>query len=82
MQSTNSFARWTRLWENVQSSFYVNFEKIKKRNEYVYYWQLGNFLNTHQRILVDQSTQTIFCKLLRYKSLSYSFHKVRMGKTL
>ena len=77
---SNSFAGWAKLGENVRGSFYVNFEKIRKKNNYVYYSQLGNFLEPTKGFLSVTVNRQLDCELFRYRTLSYSFHKKPMGE--
>ncbi|MAH85467.1 MAG: hypothetical protein CBB68_14680, partial [Rhodospirillaceae bacterium TMED8] len=43
--STTSFAEWTKVSENVDGdSYYVDFERIRKHDGYVYFWYLSDYL--------------------------------------
>jgi len=62
------------------STFYVDFERIRKHDGYVYFWQLGDWLKPNED--GDLSTKIYIqgdCKKFRYKWLSMSFHKEPMG---
>ncbi len=49
MFSPTSFAEWTKVDKNVVGdTYYVDFEKIKKVNGYVYYWVLHDFLKPNK----------------------------------
>ena len=62
------------------NTFYVDFERIRKVDGYVYYWVLQDYLKpTKQGDLSGKSYYQGDCKLFRYKNLSYSFHKEPMG---
>ena len=80
MFSSTSFAGWTKVGKNVKGSIYVDFERIRKVDSYVFYWQLGDFLEPAEGFLSVTIYRKLDCKLFRYKSLSYSFHKEPMGK--
>ncbi len=59
---------------------YVDFERIKKHDGYVYYWELSDYLKpTPYGILSDKIYNQVDCKKFRYKRLSFSFHKEPMG---
>ena len=78
--SSTSFAGWTGVSENVDGdTFYVDFERIKKHDGYVYYWVLSDYLKP---LLGDLSAKAYYqgdCKKFRYKYLSDSYHKGQMG---
>ena len=39
--SAPSYAKWTKVGESVTgSTFYVDFERIRKHDGYVYFWRL------------------------------------------
>ncbi len=59
---------------------YVDFERIRKHDGYVYWWELIDLLKPDED--GDLSSKTYIqgdCKKFRYKTLSYSFHKEPMG---
>ena len=81
MFSTPSYGEWTEVSENVQGTvYYVDFERIRKHGGYVYYWEMNNLLkpDVDGHLSNKFYTQTD-CKLFRYKTLSYSYHKEPMG---
>ena len=63
------------------STFYVDFERIKKHDGYVYFWMLFDYLkpdeygDLSEKIYVQSD-----CKLFLYKYLSGSSHKEPMGE--
>ena len=81
MSSSTSFAGWTKVSENVRGdTYYVDFERIKKHDGYVYYWELIDFLKpSPYGDLSDKTYAQGDCKKFRYKNLSFSFHKKPMG---
>ena len=79
---STSFAGWTEVGENVSgSTYYVDFERIRKDDGYVYYWYLGDYLKPNEygnfsaKVYIQGDR-----KKFRYKSLSDSFHKEPMGR--
>ena len=81
MSSSPVRAEWTPMSENdVGTIFYVDLERIRKHDGYVYYWDLANYLKpTETGTLSAKTYVQADCKLFRLKSLSFSFHKEPMG---
>lgn len=81
MFSAPSYAEWTKLGESVSGrTWYVNFERIRKRGEYVYFWYLIDYLKPNSSgDLSDKTYSEGDCNKLRFKWLSVSFHKEPMG---
>ena len=82
MFSPISFAEWTKTVANKNGDvFYLDLERIRKVDGYVYYWTLGDLLKPTD--FGDLSVKTYRqgdCKKFRVKSLSYSFYKEPMGE--
>lgn len=81
MFSTSSYAGWTKVTKSENGhTFYVDFDRIRKHDGYVYFWELINFskpisggkLSTKIYFQVD-------CKIFQYKWLSISTHTEPMG---
>ena len=81
MFSSTSFAGWTEVARSVHgTTFYVDFERVRKHGGYTYFWQLTDYLKPlHGDFSAIKYNQTD-CKLLRYKRLSFSWHKEPMGR--
>ena len=78
--STPVFADWTKVGESVNDdTFYVDFDRIRKHDGYVYYWSLGDYLKPNDGDLSYKSYKQGDCKRFRYKILNYSDHKEPMG---
>ena len=44
MFSSTSYAEWTKVTENTNgTTFYVDFERIKKKGDFLYYWQFEDY---------------------------------------
>jgi hypothetical protein len=77
-----SYAKWKKVSESVNgNTYYVDFERIRKHEGFVYFWQLTDLLKP------DEYGELSFkvykqgdCKLFQYKSLSYVYHKQPMGQ--
>ena len=82
MFSSTSSAEWTRLGESVDgTTFYVDYERIRKHGGYVYFWMLGDYLKpTKFENFSSKRYQQGDCKLFRLKFLSYVHHKQPMGR--
>ena len=67
--------------ENVGGdTFYVDFERIRKRDGFVYYWILVDYLvPTKTSMLSGKLYKQGDCHLFRFKYLSFVFHKQSMG---
>ena len=82
MLSSTSFAEWTKVAKGSSGNiFYLDFERVRKHDGYVYWWELGDFLKPDK--YGDLSAKAYHegdCKLFRHRILSYSFHKEPMGR--
>ena len=82
MFSSTSFAGWTKVGEDKNgTTYYVDFELIRKVDGFVYYWDLSDYVKSDED--GDLSVKVYIqgdCILLRYKVLNGSFFKDRMGK--
>jgi hypothetical protein len=79
--SSPSYAGWTEVDKNVSGdTYYVDFDRIRKHDGYVYYWRLDDLLKP---IFKKYFSSKIYvqgdCKLFRYKNLSMSFYTEPMG---
>ena len=79
MFSSPSYSEWTWLGEGVKgSTFYVDLERIRKHDGYVYWWELQNSLKPDKDgDLSYEIYKQGDCKLFRYKTLSADYHKER-----
>ena len=79
--SSPSFSEWRKVSESVDGNiFYVDFERIRKHGGYVYWWDLTNLLKPDKD---GDWSYKIYnqgdCRLLRYKRLTFHYHKELMG---
>jgi hypothetical protein len=75
MFSSPSYSKWTKVTENARgNTYYVDFERIRKVDGYVYYWELMRF----QQGSIKSYHQGD-CKLFRQKDLSISIDGRAMG---
>ena len=77
--SSPSYAKWTKVDEGL-SDFYVDFERIRKVDGYVYFWMLIDYLKpSPSGDLSAKVYKQGDCKLFREKILNYSTHREPMG---
>ena len=84
MLSSTSFAEWTKVTESSEApvhSFYIDFDRIRKADGYIYFWMLADYAKPITDIKVLSTKQYIQgdCKVFRLKVLSYTYHKKPMG---
>ena len=82
MFSSTSYAGWTKVSANVDGvKVYVDFERIRKHDGYVYWWGLSDYLKPKSSgSLSAKSYNQGDCKFFRYKILSDSYYIEPMGK--
>ena len=82
--SSSSFAEWTSVSQgtgesNSGDAFYIDYDRIRKNDGFVYFWTLSDYLNPNQGYMSDKKYNQGDCKLFRYKNLSFSSYKEPMG---
>jgi len=82
MFSSTSYAEWSEVGESMSgNTFYVDFERIRKHDGYVYWWELNDLSKPDEDGDLSYKYYTQGeCKLFRYKTLTVSYHKQSMGK--
>ena len=83
--SFNSYGEWTEISENVNGTkYYIDYETIKKNNEYLYYWQLDDYLEPLSDADGPRFSSILMykvdCDSLSYKRLTATFYSGQMGK--
>ena len=78
--SSISHAEWTKIVELEDGiSFYVDFERIKKVDGFIYWWDLTNYLKpTLYGHLSTKLYRQGDCKAFRYKFLRFYFYEKQM----
>ena len=80
MFSSTSYADWKNVGKNVEGdTFYVDFERIRKHDGYVYWWELSDYLEPELGDLSHKLYKQCDCRVFRSRNLSFSFHKEPMG---
>jgi hypothetical protein len=83
MFSSSSYAEWKEVGEDVKgNTFHVDLERIRKHDGYVYYWVLSDYFKPlgGSTIFSSKSYKQGDCKLFRFKSLSFIYHKEPFGR--
>ena len=79
--SSPSFADWARIAENTTgNTFYVDFQKIRQADGYVYFWLLNDYGSESEWGYLSSTAYVQGdCNLFRYKNLTWSIYKQPMG---
>ena len=79
MFSSTSFAGWTKVSSNMgkQNTYFVDFERIRKVDGFVYFWTLSDYSKPLEGTLSTKIHWQGDCKLLRNKVLSFPLIKNR-----
>jgi len=79
--SSPSYADWTKVSTTVVGdTYYVDFDRIRKHDGYVYFWRLGDYLKpTKYGDLSGKSYMQGDCKAFRIRTLSDSYYTDSMG---
>ena len=79
--SSPSYADWTKVSTSVDgTTYYVDFDRIRKHDGYVYYWGLSDYLKPSPwGDLSARNYNQGDCKVFRTKTLSASYYTDSMG---
>ena len=73
-------AEWTAVSANHHATFFVDENSIKKKDGYVFYWDMGNLLGPiGEGVVSISSFNKADCKNFLVKTLKTSFHKMPMA---
>jgi hypothetical protein len=76
--SSPSYADWTKVSKEMNGDIqYVDFEKFRKVDGYIYFWILRDFKNSLRSSLRYLEHD---CKRFRFKILDITYHKKPMGR--
>ena len=80
--STTCWGEWIPVTDNAAGiSYYIDYERVKERGEYVYYWVLGDYLEPNPRgNMSDIAYEIGDCEMFRHKSLQSTFYRRSMGE--
>ena len=83
MIPSTSFAGWTKVGSNDDGSdFYVDFERIRKHDGFVYWWDLVDYLKPKRGVWSSQTYYEGDCGKFRLRILGDVFHKQPMGRDI
>jgi len=82
MFASPAYADWKWVSENMNgTTFYVDFDRMRKNNGYTYFWSLGDYLEPiGSGTLSYKEYSKGDCKEFRYKVLSAISYKQPMGE--
>ena len=73
--STASFAEWEPISFDENGIFYIDSDRIRNHDGYVYYWMMV----AHKKQELGNMSSSAYvqgdCKLFRFKRLTYYFHE-------
>ena len=80
--SSPSYSEWTKATTNVDgTTYYIDFERIRKQDGIVYFWTLFDRLKPNSRgTLSGKVYRQVDCKNFRHKYLSDWYYKSPMGR--
>ena len=82
MIASPAYADGYRVGENGDgTTYYVDFDRIRKNGGYVYFWYLGDLLKPSSTGMLSYKVyRQGDCGMLRYKNLSFIYYKQPMGE--
>ena len=82
MFSSTSWGEWTKVLEDgAGNTYYLDFERVRKDEEYIYVWSLlDRNKPNHVGYFSAQTYRQIDCTLSRFQVLRFSFHEAAMGR--
>ena len=79
--SSPSYADWTKVSETENTTYYLDFDNIKKKDGYVYFWKLSNYLKPDE--WKDMSNKTLMeadCNIpMKARKIYATYHSQPMG---
>ena len=79
--SSPSYADWEASVKHPLATSYLDFDRIRKVDGYVYYWVLGDYLKPITGMYLSSKIyHQGDCKLFRFKFLSSTFFTQPMGE--
>ena len=84
MFSSTIFGEWKMMGNDEDTKFYIDVERIRKHDGYVYFWSLTDYSKpfTKSKLLSSKNYYKVDCDLFRYKILQYVYHKESMGRDI
>ena len=84
MFASPSYSKWEMSLINGNGvTFFIDFERVRKNDGYVYFWYLQNYNKINKAGFLSFKFYTqADCKIFRYKLLAFHTHKEPMGKDI
>ena len=80
-QSQSSFGEWIKMGENDKMIVYIDFDRIRKNQGYLYYWEMRDVLVSNKWGMRSMFTyKQGDCNLFRYKILTDTMYDNFKGK--
>ena len=86
LYSSKSFGDWIRVTGTKESTFYVDFNRIKVKDGSTYFWYLMDFKEKRYLPSIKKNYQSFViqgqgdCDLSRFRDLQFVVYKSTMGK--
>jgi hypothetical protein len=82
MIASPAYADWEKVTENeIENTFYVDFDRMRKNGGYVYWWHLVDRLEPSDTGTLSYKVYNQGdCEMFRFKNLSFSYYKQPMGE--
>ena len=81
MFASPAYADWERGASSMEGDvIYVDFDRIRTNGGYVYYWELGDYLEPKSETLSVKTYNQGDCEMFRYRTLNATFYKQPMGE--
>lgn len=78
--SSTSYAEWAKVSEGNNADVYLEIDRIRKVDGYIYFWAMTDYLKPSKSgVLSAKIYYEGDCKLFRVKQLSGGFYKQPMG---
>ena len=80
--NSTSYAEWKKVGTTIGGvEVYIDFERIRKHNSYVYSWVMYNYPKvSEQGMLSDTQYIQVECGSFKYKRLQSAFYKLPMAQ--
>ena len=80
IMSSVAYAKWTEVGKSVNgTTYYIDFERIKKHDGKVYFWRLTDFLKPNYGDLSARTYVEAECGPFRLRNLNYKFYEGPMA---
>ena len=77
-----SYGNWVKVGQSAdqQFTYYVDYNKVKKRGDYLFYWELEDYSKPDFDFLSSLAYRQVDCSQFRFKNLSFIMYASNMGK--